>query len=88
MSWFKITPGFLVVLLEDKVTPFKEKMLSDNLVFRCLGPKTITSVLSEFIKKGFTVNCFLNTCCKGKCLASVSCRNNVPEPCHSSCYNS
>ena len=35
--------------------PFKERMLSDNIDLRCLGPRTMTSVLSEFNKIKFEV---------------------------------
>lgn len=31
MTWSKITPTFLTVVLEDKVMPFNERMFSDYL---------------------------------------------------------
>lgn len=34
------SPGFLAVVLEDKVMPYKERIVPDNLLLRCLGPRT------------------------------------------------
>lgn len=45
------TPRFLTVVVENKVMTSKERVLSENLVLRCLGPRTMTSVLSEFNSK-------------------------------------
>ena len=41
-TWLKLTPRFLAVVLEDKVMPSKQRMLSINLDLRCLGPRTLT----------------------------------------------
>ena len=42
------TPCFLTVVLESKEMPSRLTMLLDNDSLMCLGPNTMTSVLSEF----------------------------------------
>ena len=56
-----MTPMFLAVVLQDKAMPSKERMLSD-LVLRCLGPKKMTSVLSEFNRRKLEVFNLFKTC--------------------------
>ena len=49
------TPRFLAIVLGDKVMPSMDRMLSDNLDLRCLGPRTMTLVLSELNKRKLEV---------------------------------
>ncbi len=51
----KITPRFLTVVLEAKVMPSSVTRSLGKVLLRCLGPSTITSVLSEFSNRKLQV---------------------------------
>ena len=55
ISWSKMTARFLMVVLEARVMPSRVAISLDDVFLRCLGPSTITSVLSEFSSRKLQV---------------------------------
>src|SRR4029434_6351017 len=50
-SWLIITPRFLILVLDVNQIPSSVGRWLDNVILNCLGPTSITSVLSELMSK-------------------------------------